>query len=194
MSAGDFLLLAQQFSQLHLSVEEAAPAEILYNGLDEELEKIITLKQGSPSANTTQKEVYFILENSYKDSLPSFPLERGGRRAIKVFALGQYTGGSDDTFSILCEHSHGMMYLNVRIRNPPTIGEEISLDGMPDELETPFRLKLMSEADPQFGIQRKRKDRSGRTVFQFPFCAAKDTTERILDVIHEIMCRFESRD
>ena len=192
--SSDFLLLAQQFSQLNLSVEEAAaPTEILYNRLDEELEKIITLKQGSPSANNTQTEVYFILENAYKDSLPSFPLERKGRRAVKVFALGQYTGGSDDTFS-LCEHSHGMMYLNVRILNPPPIGEKISLYGMPDELETPFRLKLLSEADPQFGIQRKRKDRSGRTVFQFPFHVERDTDVQILEVIHEIMCRFESRD
>jgi len=192
--SSEFLLLTQQFSQLNLSVEEAAAsAEILYNGLDKELEKIITLKQGSPSANNTQTEVYFILENAYKDSLPSFPLERKGRRAVKVFALGQYTGGSDDTFS-LCEHSHGMMYLNVRILNPPQIGEEISLDGMPDELETPFRLKLLSEADPQFGIQRKRKDRSGRTVFQFPFHVELDAAAQILEVIHELMCRFESRD
>jgi hypothetical protein len=55
-------------------------------------------------------------------------------------------------------------------------------------------LQLMSGSDSQFGIQRKCKDRSGRTVFQFPFCAAKDTAERILDVIDVIMCSFESRD
>ena len=190
--SSDFLLLAQQFSQLHLS-EEATPAETLYNGLDQALEDIITLREGSPSANTARKEVYFVLENAYKDSLPSYPLERDGRRTIKVFSLGQFTGGSEDTFSIMCEPSQGMMYLNVRIRNPPPIGESVSLYGMPDEQETPFMLQLMSGSDSQFGIQRKRKDRSGRTVFQFPFHAERDAGVQILDVIHEIMCRFESR-
>jgi hypothetical protein len=185
--------LVQQFSQLHLSedLQEVGdiPDGILY-GIDAEFERIIALKEGIPSARNVREEVYYVLKKQLQNSLPLIPLERsGGRRTIDVFAMGQYTGGIEDTFSITCEASRNMMYLNVRINNPPTIGEKLLLDE-DNEPEIPLILTLMSGNPPQSVVERKHKDRSGRTVFQFPFHVERDTADRILEVIHELLCHF----
>ena len=187
--------LTQQFSQLRLFAEEQVKSDNpdgIADGLDKEFEQIIALKEGTPSADNVRKEVYWVLEKQFQN-MPRIPLERDGRRTIDVFSLGQISKGGGDMFSITCERSQRMMYLNVRINKPPSIGELITLDGSsgPSEEDAPFLLNLMSGANPQYGIQRKRKDRSGRTVFQFPFSVDRNTADRILDVIHELVCCFE---
>lgn len=177
-----------QFSKLPISEEqpmEHIPDGILF-GLDSEFERIISLKENLPTASGAKDEAYFTLTHGFKDTLPLFPLERGERRTINVFSIGQFSGGGNDMFSIQCEPS--MLYLNLRVFNPPAIGDVIPLDDNEEDL--PLTLTLLSGDYPQYGIQRKRKDKAGRTVFQFPFGVNRDTANRLMQVIDEILICF----
>ena len=180
--------IASQFSKLLLSEDqplEHIPDGILF-GLDNEFEKVLLLKENLPTASGARDEAYFLLTHGFKDTMPLFPLERGSRRTINVFSLGQYSGGRDDMFSITCEPS--MLYLNLRVFNPPAIGDIIPLDDNKEDL--PLTLTLLSGDYAQYGIQRNRKDKVGRTVFQFPFGVNRDTGDRLMQVIHEILICF----
>jgi hypothetical protein len=184
--------LTQRFSQLSVSGEEQDAPDGIADGLDKEFEQILALKEGIPTAENVRNEVYYMLTKQFPETLPLIPLERDGRRPINVFSLGQFSKGEFDMFSITGDWPRGMtLYLNVRIKNPPPIGVTFGGVNGPDETDIPLTLDLMSGSAPQYGIQRKRTDRSGRTVFQFPFCVGRDTANRILDVIHDLLCCFE---
>ena len=141
------------------------------------------------TADIIKKEVCFNLSNSLRDTLPFYTLDRGGkRRAIDVFSLGQYTGGRQDMFSITADTP--MLYLNLRLHDPSPLGRVTVLDGCDEDwLQLPL---LHADFTDHSAVQRKKQDRIGRTVFQFPFVMHCNVHDQIMAVVEGILVCFPS--
>ena len=141
------------------------------------------------TAEMIKQEVCFSLSTSLMATLPFFKLERGGkRRAINVFSLNEYTGGKSDMFSVTAHTPSRMLYLNLRLHAPSPLGNVTVLDGCDENwLQLPL---LHADFADHSAVQRKKKDRSGRTVFQFPFVMHCNVHDQIVAVVEGILVCF----
>jgi hypothetical protein len=141
------------------------------------------------TAEMIKREVCFQISTDLMATLPFFTLQRDGkRRAIDLFSLSNYTGKSGDTFSITAHTPSRMLYLNLRLHDPSPLGRVTVLDGCDENwLQLPL---LHADFTDHSAVQRKKKDRSGRTVFQFQFVMHCDVQDQIMTVVEGILVCF----
>jgi hypothetical protein len=83
-----------------------------------------------------------------------------------------------------------LLYLNLRLHDPSPLGRVTVLDGCDEDwLQLPL---LHADFTDHSAVQRKKKDRIGRTVFQFPFVMHCSVHDQIMAVVEGILVCFPS--